>query len=127
MQALITSVSSQLYDATGGRGRFGSIEVTVPSGWNKEDCLRSRQLKPQSISEKAQIQVESPHPIFGSQPHAEQYGQCGVAGEQLTLPYTLLTDNVRVTQQSSKSNYYIKIKFYFPHFLHLDLGKCFML
>ena len=77
--------------------------------------------------EKAQIQVESPHPIFGSQPHAEQFGQCGVAGEQLTLPYTLLTDNVRVTQQNSKSNYYIKIKFYFPHFLYLDLGKCFML
>ena len=98
----MTSVSSQLYDATGGRGRFGSVEVTVPSAWNNEECLRSRQLKPESILDPAEISVESPHPIFGSQPHAEQYGQCGIPGRQLTLPYTLLTDNVRVTPQNSK-------------------------
>ena len=73
----MTSVSSQLYDATGGRGRFGSIEVTVPSSWNNEECLKSRKIRPHSKSADPNILVESQHPIFGTQPHAEQFGQCG--------------------------------------------------
>ena len=101
----MTSVSTQLYDSTGGRGRFGSIEVIVPSSWNNEECLKSRRLQPHSTQGDPNILVESPHPIFGSQPHADQFGQCGVPGLQLRVPYTLLTDNVRVTAQNSKFPY----------------------
>ena len=100
----MTSVSSQLYDATGGRGRFGSFRIIVPSAWNNEMCLKSRNiLNTYPHSEEASFKVESPHPIFGAQPWARQFGQCGVPGLDIHLPYPILVDDIRTSQETRKN------------------------
>ena len=106
LQALMTSVSTQLYDATGGRGRFGSFKIIVPASWNNELCLRSRRLLNHAAythSQEISFRVESPHPIFGArQPWSQQYGQCGVTGLRVHLPYPMLVDDIRLTPETSK-------------------------
>ena len=108
-QALLTSVSTQLYDATGGRGRFSSFQILVPSSWNNELCLRSRRILPTyAHGQKSDFKVESPHPIYGSQPWAEQYGQCGVPGLSVQLPYPLLVDQIRIDTETRKIIMYLQ-------------------
>ncbi len=100
----MTSLSTQLYDATDGRGRFGSFRILVPSSWNNEQCLRSRRiLSTYPHGDQVAIKVESSHPIYGSQPWAQQFGQCGVPGLNLRLPYPILIDEFRVSTESSKN------------------------
>jgi hypothetical protein len=106
LQALLTSVSRQLYDATGGRGRFGELNVLVPASWNNEECLQSRQMEPASSRVhqvmESDFVVDSPHPIYGAEPWAQQYGQCGVGGLSIKVPYSLLLDESRISAKSSK-------------------------
>lgn len=102
----MTSVSTQLYDATGGRGRFSSFRILVPSSWNNELCLRSRKLlNTYPHGEDVSFKVESPHPIYGAQPWAQQFGQCGVAGKNVRLPYPILVDEFRLSLESRKCQY----------------------
>ena len=99
----MTSVSSQLYDASGGRGRFANFQILVPSSWNNELCLRSRRLLPTyEHGKEVNFAIESPHPIFGNQPFARQFGQCGVPGRGVQIPYTILTDQMRLDQETRK-------------------------
>ena len=46
--------------------------------------------------------LESPHPIFGSEPWSNQFGGCTVQGQGVVVPYTFFTDleeNVESTQR----------------------------
>jgi len=102
----MTSVSTHIYDATGGRGRFGSLNVILPNSWNNEECLRSRDVyhQVQNGFETSQIDivVEAAHPIFGADPWTEQFGQCGVQGQKMRLPYPILVDDARLDTEDSK-------------------------
>ena len=103
----MTSVSRQIYDTTKGRGRFGEIEIIVPSSWSGEECLKSRYLtRSAGFSDRgngAAFTVDNPHPIFGIEPRTDQYGHCGIGGLGVHLPYPILVGEVRISEKSSKS------------------------
>ncbi len=112
-QALMTSVSRQIYDTTNGRGRFGELNIIVPSSWSGEECLKSRFLSTRDRSASPRendFTVDNSHPIFGTDPRVDQFGQCGIGGSGIHLPYSILTDEVRITEKSRE-------------FLHLSFNK----
>ena len=80
---------------------FGDIYLILPSSWaNQPDCLHGRnvtQTGSKILFNKVKkyhpdFILESPHPIFGSEPWANQFGGCTVAGHGVVVPYTFLTD-----------------------------------
>ena len=76
--------------------RFQDFQVHLPSSWmNQADCLASRNLVAsfESSTKNSDITVTGPHPIFGSQPIAKQFGGCGTRGQGVDLPYTYLELN----------------------------------
>ena len=38
LQHLISATSEQLFDVTGGLGRFGDVTVVLPSAWASTEC-----------------------------------------------------------------------------------------
>jgi hypothetical protein len=42
------------------------------------------------------------HPIFGSKPVAVQFGQCGVSGIEIQLPFKVLTEFQNLTKQTGE-------------------------
>ena len=80
---------------------FGDIYVILPSSWaSQPDCLHGRNVR-QSGSKILYNKVkkynpdfilESPHPIFGSEPWSNQFGGCTVQGQGVVVPYTFFTN-----------------------------------
>ena len=96
-------MSTQLYDATGGRGRFGSLRILVPASWSNEECLLRRNiLSHYPHGRSADFYVDSPHPLFGAEPWTQQFGQCGISGLNIRLPFPLIVDEPRISVLSRK-------------------------
>ena len=81
--------------------QFGEVYVILPSSWaNQPDCLHGRNVTEDGSKilfnevEKyhPDFILESPHPIFGSEPWSDQFGGCTVQGQGVRVPYTLLTE-----------------------------------
>ena len=80
---------------------FGDIYLILPSSWTSQpDCLHGRnatQIGSKILYNKVKkyhpdFILESPHPIFGSEPWSNQFGGCKVPGHGVVVPYTILTD-----------------------------------
>lgn len=101
LQALLTSASRQLYAASAG-GRFASVDVVLPPSWAGTACAAGRNATVADVflassgsggdSGQADFRVSGPHPVFGSEPRAAQYGRCGAVGRGVDLPYTMMTE-----------------------------------
>ena len=97
----MTSVSTQLYDAIGGRGRFGSFRILVPASWSNEECLLRRNiLSKYAHGQAPDFKVDSPHPLYGTEPWTQQYGQCGVSGLNIRLPFPMIVEEPRISVQN---------------------------
>ena len=77
------------------------MPLISPSSWaSQPDCLHGRNIV-QSGSKVLYNKVkkhnpdfilESPHPIFGSEPWSNQFGGCTVQGQGVVVPYTFFTN-----------------------------------
>lgn len=95
MQRVLKTTSEQLHSATGGK--FNDVSVIIPDSWIGTDCaVDAAALQEEAGGHSggdvgADFTVEAPHPIFGSEPYAEQFGQCGQRGKGVKIPFTALT------------------------------------
>ena len=46
--------------------------------------------------------MDSPHPLFGAEPWTQQFGQCGISGLNIRLPFPLIVDEPRISILSRK-------------------------
>ena len=94
-QTLMTSTSTHLSSSSSDRGQFSSIQVILPASWSGTECVNSNVTYVSSERNhhnlNADFTISEPHPIFGSEPFAEQYGSCGKVGKGVHIPYTALT------------------------------------
>ena len=94
-QSLISSTSRQLFESTSGRGRFSTVTVVLPASWAGTACTSDTNVTVDSVyfagNVDADFNVEGPHPIFGSEPWARQFGQCGNVGQGVQVPFPALT------------------------------------
>ena len=104
-QTLLTSTSRQLFDTTNGLGRFKEISIVLPKAWAGTECLSGRNVtSDMSGFGKPDFRVTGAHPLFGTQPLALQYGQCGVPGLEVQLPFEILTNNQNMSRKSGKQS-----------------------
>ena len=45
LQHLISATSEQLFDVTGGLGRFGDVTVVLPTSWANTECVEGLETK----------------------------------------------------------------------------------
>ena len=77
------------------------ISIVLPKTWSGTECLTGRNVvADMSGYGKPVLRVTGSHPVFGSQPLAVQYGQCGVSGLEIQLPFEVLTKNQNLTKNS---------------------------
>ena len=50
--------------------------------------------------ESPDFKVDSPHPLYGTEPWTQQYGQCGVSGLNIRLPFPLIVEEPRISVQN---------------------------
>jgi hypothetical protein len=71
------------------RALFGQVSIVVPEAWSDVDCGADDVIEAGDVSAEADLRVSGGrHPVFGSKPFAEQFGQCGVQAKTVNLPYT---------------------------------------
>jgi len=100
-QSLLTSTSRHLFDTTSGRGYFSDITIILPRSWQTTECLIDITLSTDlSTIGKRNIIVRASDPLFGAQPLARQYGQCGVQGLWMDIPIDALTSEKSLTKQT---------------------------
>ena len=100
---------------------FGDIFVLLPSSWmnsqTTSECLHGRNFTQNRIlfnkvqKHHPDFLLSSPHPIFGSEPWARQYGGCQEPGHGVMVPYTLLTqldDDIFGTEDSKVAEKYAR-------------------
>ena len=46
------------------------------------------------------FRIDGSDPIFGSKPFAVQFGQCGVQGLEVRIPFDVLTQNQNLSRQT---------------------------
>ena len=92
---------------------FGEIYLILPNSWaSQPDCLHGRnvtQTGSKILFNKIRkyhpdFILESPHPIFGSEPWSNQFGGCTVQGHGVAVPYTFLTNLGGVQQDTVPIN-----------------------
>lgn len=102
IEALLTSTSRQLFESSGGR--FKDVTVILPRAWSNTECLNGRNVSVSTLSEafdEADFEITGSHPIFGSnRPWALQFGECGVSGQGVKIPYHVLTESKNLSTNS---------------------------
>ena len=106
MQEILKTTSEQLHSATGGK--FDDISIILPNSWIGTDCAFEAE-EAHLGDVEADFTVEAPHPIFGSEPYSEQFGQCGSNGRGVKIPFTALTVPTSSSLNDSLANDPIEI------------------
>ena len=98
----MTSVSRQLFDTSNGLGRFDKIEVILPKTWSGTECLNGRNVAADmsGYTGNPDFRISTSDPMFGSKPVALQFGQCGVQGLEVRVPFEVLTRGQNLSQQT---------------------------
>ena len=78
--------------------------MILPQSWTVQtgsECLTGKSVSASGLElqrGQSDVVITERHPIFGIRPWASQYGQCGVQGLNIALPYPALTNNQTLDQ-----------------------------
>ena len=98
-QELLSETSRGFHTITGGQSLIGDVQIILPGSWatgGGGECLSGKSSSvwsPELQRGQSDVLVTERHPIFGIRPWTSQYGQCGVQGLEIALPYPALTNN----------------------------------
>lgn len=113
MQAIFTSASEYLREATNGRVYFHRITIVVPPMWDTRACGRSlpvNSFTSRSSINDATFRIGTEHPIFGHLPWTQQSRSCGLPGDFISMGYHYIlqfneTENAATNGQPMNNNH----------------------
>ena len=97
MQVLLSELSRELYEVSGGGDLVSSFKVELPASWRNTECTMDLETREGRVDHD-DILVTSPHPLLGDVPVSQQFGGCGARGLRTTLPFSIITDNAQVSE-----------------------------
>ena len=89
--------SRRVYEVSRNTDLVSRYRIELPAGWRNTECTMNLNVAEGQISRQEDLLVGSQNPLLGAQPFAEQFAGCGIRGQRVQVPFSILTDSAEMS------------------------------